>query len=90
MEHFVAIDRLPDDFRIPPDLGDRLRYEPETRRLVHRGFMSKEEYDRLVARTGDWSFIRKLEELFQQCCYEDDCPRPKGFRRLLAAFSGAR
>jgi hypothetical protein len=90
MTHSVRVDRLPDDFRIPADLQDRLVFEPQSGRLVHHGFMSKEEYDRLVGLSGDWSFIRKLEDLFQQCTYEDDAPRPSGLRRLFAAFSGAK
>ena len=89
MDHFVNVDRLPEGFRIPNDLKESLEYEPQTKRLVHHGFMSKEEYDRLVAATSDWSFIRKLEALFQQSTYETPSP-PKGLRKIFAAYSHRR
>lgn len=86
MDHFITVDHLPDGFSIPNDLKEKLEYEPEARRLVHHGFMSKEEYDRLVASTDDWAFIRQLEQLFLACTFEDDS-EPKGIRKLFRSFS---
>jgi hypothetical protein len=89
MQHHVVVDGLPEGFRIPSDLADRFYFEPGTHRLVHDGFMSKTEYDRLVGLTSDWPFIRKLEELFMMCTYEDERPR-KGLRGLFSAFGRTR
>ncbi len=67
MDHFVIVDRLPADFHIPADLADRLRFDPEAKRLSFHGYMSKADFDRLCQLTRDWPFKRQLESLFQVC-----------------------
>jgi hypothetical protein len=85
MDHFVILDRLPEGLEFPADLKDRIRFDPQSKRLSFRGYMSKTDFDRLCQLTKDWSFRRKLEELFQ-VCIDDDEPRPKGVRGLLSLF----
>ena len=60
MDHFVKLDKLPDGYQIPPDLQERLVFDPETHKLVFRGYMSKGDFDRLSQRTKDWGFRRSL------------------------------
>ena len=86
MDRFVKLDRLPDGLQFPPDLKDRIRYDAESRRLVHRGFMSKADFDRLSRLSDDWGYRRQLEELFRLCGPEE--PRPRGLRRLVSAVTG--
>jgi len=74
VDHFVIIDRLPADFAIPAELGDRLRYDERSGRLSFRGFMSKAEFDHICGLTRDWPFKRKLEILFNSCTYGDSSP----------------
>ena len=69
----------------PEDVRDRIGFDPQSKRLFFRGYMSKTEFDRLSQLTRDWSFRRKLEELFQMSVYEDE-PQPKGARGLLSLF----
>ena len=86
VDHFVTLDRLPDGLQFPPDLNDRIWYDPANRRLVYRGFMSKAEFDRLCRLTDDWSLRRPLEDLFRLCGPEET--RPRGLRRLVSAVMG--
>ncbi len=85
MDHFVKLERVPDGLRIPPDFKDRLWYDEESRRLVHRGFMSKADFDRLSLLSDDWAFRRPLEELFRLCAPEES--EPRGFRRLVSSIT---
>lgn len=85
MDHFVSVDRLPADFSIPDDLGDRLSFDPQARKLHFQGYMSKADFDRLCELTRDWSFKRKLEDLFQVCIDQDETPH-KTLRGLFSLF----
>ncbi len=88
MEHFVPIFRFPDGLRFPSDLSDKIHYDPVTRRLIFRGFMSKADFDRLSRLSDDWSYRRALEDLFRLCIPED---RPRhGLARLLSVFGASR
>ncbi|OJW22570.1 MAG: hypothetical protein BGO49_00885 [Planctomycetales bacterium 71-10] len=82
MDRFVTLDRLPDDFAVPAGYADRLTFDAAARRLTFQGYMSKTDFDRLSARTRDWAFRRKLEELFQQCVYNGR-PEPRRGPSLL-------
>jgi hypothetical protein len=86
MDHFVKLDRLPDGYEFPPDLRDRIDFRANEHKLVFRGYMSKEDFDRLSQLTRDWGFRRVLEDLFRECVPEED-PHPPGSRRLLGVFS---
>ncbi len=85
MDHFVSLDRLPEGLEFPADLRDRIQYDPQSKRLCFHGYMSKTEFDRLSQLTRDWSFRRKLEELFQMSIFEGE-PESKGVRGLLSLF----
>ena len=84
MEHFVLLERLPDGLKFPDDLGERIRYDPDRRRLVYRGFMSKSEFDRLCVLSEDWSYRRPLEELFRLSTSGSEKSRPGVFGRVLS------
>ena len=81
MDHFVSVDKLPADFTIPPDLGDRLRFILR-RGSCPSGLMSKADFDRLCQLTRNESWSEKLEDLFQVCIDNDDAP-VKPTRNLL-------
>jgi hypothetical protein len=85
MDHFVTLERLPEGLEFPADLKDRIRLDPQSKRLYFRGYMSKADFDRICLLTKDWSFRRKLEELFRDCIDGDE-PPSKGVRGLLSLF----
>lgn len=86
MDHFVALDRLPEGLEFPPDLRDRIQFEPETHRLVYHGFMSKADFDRLSKLSEDWTFLRTLEDLFRECGPEGDAGSPRWRQTLQSAL----
>ena len=69
MDRFVTLEKLPDGYKIPEKYADLLIFDPVAHRLTYHGYMSKADFDRLCGFSRDWSFRRKLEELFQQCAY---------------------
>ena len=87
MDHAVPLDRLPADLRFPAAFEGRFGYDEERRRLVFRGFMSKDDYDLLARLSADWPYRRALEELFRRSVLEDPAPR-RGLRRVLSALTG--
>jgi hypothetical protein len=86
MDHFVPMEKVPEGFVFPADMKDRFWFDAEHRRLVHRGFMSKTDFDRLSRLSDDWGYRRSLEELFRLCGPEE--PSASGFRRLVASILG--
>jgi hypothetical protein len=86
MDHFVKLDKLPEGFEFPPQMKDRIHFDPVARKLTYRGYMSKTDFDRLCQLTTDWSFRRTLEELFRSCVPEVEA-RPSGIKGLLAAVT---
>ena len=86
MDHFVKLEALPEGMRLPQDMKDRLWFEPENQKLVHRGFMSKADFDRLSQLSENWSYRRQLEELFRLS--GPDEPRRRGLRGLLSSVMG--
>jgi len=87
MDHVIKVPSLPDDLTFPPELEDRIRYYPSSRRLTFRGFMSKAEFDRLCSVSDDWTYRRALEDLFRQCLPEDSA-RTRGLRATLSSVLG--
>ena len=85
MEHFVPMSTVPPGFDIPAEFADRLYFDPDGHRLVHRGFMSQAEFDRLSQLSDDWSFRRALEDLFRLCAPEEKGRRP-ALARLVASI----
>jgi hypothetical protein len=92
MDHFVKLDRLPDGYEFPPDLRDRILFDPQARRLVFHGYMSKAEFDRLCEQTKDWGFRRALEELFRLSVAEVKPPpaKPRGLLGVITRFFASR
>ena len=86
MDHFVTLERLPEQLEFPADLKDRIRFDTQSKRLYFRGYMSKADFDRICVLTKDWSFRRKLEELFRDCVDVDDESVSKSARGLLSLF----
>jgi hypothetical protein len=86
VDHFVKLDRLPEAVEFPPQLKDRIYFDPAAHKLIFRGYMSKTDFDRLCQISNDWSFRRALEELFRRCVPEEVTP-PRGVRRWLTAVS---
>jgi hypothetical protein len=86
MDHFVKLDRLPDGYEFPPDLRDRISFDAQEHKLLFRGYMSKEDFDRLSQLTRDWGYRRALEDLFRECVPEAD-PLPPRSRGLLGPFT---
>ena len=85
MDHFVTLERLPGEMEFPADLKDRIRLDVQSKRLYFRGYMSKTDFDRICLLTKDWSFRRKLEDLFR-ICIDDEEPASKSSRGLLSLF----
>ena len=85
MDHFVMLDRLPEGLEFPTNLRDRIWYDPQTKRLFFRGYMSKTHFDHLCELSRDWSFRRKLEELFQ-ICIDAENPQATGRQGWFSLF----
>jgi hypothetical protein len=85
LDHFVKLDRLPEDLKLPPQFQNRLEFDSSAQKLIFHGYMSKSEFDQISSLTTDWRFRRTLEELFRQCT-PDDKPAAAGVGRFLATF----
>lgn len=85
VDHFVTLEKIPDGLVFPADLKNRIRIDRESKRLYFHGYMSKTDFDRLCELTRDWSFRRKLEQLFQ-ICVDEDVPQAKGLHGLFSIF----
>jgi hypothetical protein len=70
VDHFVKLERLPEDFKLPPQFQSRLEFDPQAQKLVFHGYMSKSEFDQISSLTKDWRFRRTLEDLFRLCTPE--------------------
>lgn len=86
MDHFVALEDLPENTTFPPDLAERVHYDTRTKRLGFTGFMSKAQFDRLYAASESWSYRRALEELFRQSTEVESSARRPGLGRRFAAM----
>jgi hypothetical protein len=84
VERSVPIQRWPEGLDFPAEIKDRIQYDPTRGRLVHHGFMSKSEFDRLCKLSDDWCYRRPLEDLFRLCTLEEG--RTSVFSRLLAVL----
>ena len=85
VDHFVKLERLPEDLLLPPQFQNRLEFDPQAQKLIFHGYMSKSEFDQLSALTKDWRFRRTLEDLFRLCT-PDRKPTQAGIGRVLATF----
>jgi hypothetical protein len=85
MDHFVKLDRLPEGYEIPDNIGDKLYFDAEGHRLVFRGYMSKTEFDRICEPTRDWAFRRSVEELFRKSVLDGE-PTEVSRNRVFGLF----
>jgi hypothetical protein len=85
VERSVTLERFPAGVEFPDELRLRIRYDAIRHRLVHIGFMSKVEFDRLWLVSDDWGYRRALEELFRLCTLDEE-PRSGVFRRVRSAL----
>jgi hypothetical protein len=66
----VPLERLPDGFKFPDELRDRVSYDSERRLLIFRGFMSSAEYFFLRECSDDPDYLRALNELHEKSAFE--------------------
>ena len=62
MDHFVKLERLPEDFVLPPQFQNRLEYDAKAQKLIFHGYMSKSEFDQISdagRRTGGSAELSK-------------------------------
>ena len=85
MDHFVSLERLPEGMEFPADLKDRIRFDTQSKKLYYHGYMSKADFDRICLLTKDWSFRRKVEELFRVSVYDEE-PESRSGRGLFSLF----
>ena len=78
MNHFVPLNRLPEDLEFPAELKQRIWYDDATMRLAYDGFMSKATFDALYHLNADSAYRRALEELFRVATPEDTQPQKRG------------
>jgi len=65
----VTLDRLPQELQFPDELKGRIRYDADSQRLEFEGYMSKNDFDRLLRLHNDLHYQRALESLFQICVF---------------------
>jgi hypothetical protein len=70
MEFSVKLAKLPEAFKLPERLRERVSYDADRGRLSYRGFMTKCTYDELSALSDDPEYHRALEKLFVQTSEE--------------------
>ncbi|NLF71337.1 MAG: hypothetical protein GX575_20085 [Candidatus Anammoximicrobium sp.] len=87
MIHYVPLQRLPSNFRVPEKLRNRFWYDPDKQSLAYEGPMFKLTFDRLREISRDYDYQRALEKLFQLSVPEESAP-PRGHSRLLAVATG--
>jgi hypothetical protein len=87
-EHAVKLDSLPSNFEFPPEIANRIRFDPATRQLMFRGFMYKADYDRLMRLKGNVDYRRAIEHLFQVST-EGETTGSRWFGGLLAVLVAA-
>lgn len=88
MEYSVPLAKLPPEVVFPAHLQDRVRYEPQSQRLVYRGFMTKRAFDELATLSEDVTYHRALEQLFVLTSAEI-APPPSPGRRWAAVVGVA-
>jgi hypothetical protein len=91
----ARLDRLPAGLSLPEGLPEPIRFDPQRKRLVYRGFMSSASYRYLHGLSADPTWLEALDAIFHTSA--DALPAP-GRGRLwswllvtagLAAAGGA-
>jgi hypothetical protein len=85
MDHFVNLERLPNNLEFPERLRDRIRYDAEQKVLVYHGPMWKRDFDILREVHDCRHYRRAIEELFRKATVEAE-EGTAGNRRLALAL----
>ena len=85
MIHYVPLNRLPANFRVPENLRNRFWYDEDKQALAYEGPMFKLTFDRLREISHEYDYQRALERLFQISTPEEDSPRGQGKVLMIAA-----
>jgi hypothetical protein len=86
MIHYVPLNHLPPNFRVPEKLRNRFWYDEDKKALAYEGPMFKLTFDRLREISRDYDYQRALEKLFQLSVPEE--PGPRGHGKALAIAGG--
>jgi len=87
MIHYVPLQRLPSNFRVPDKLQNRFWYDQDKHSLAYEGPMFKLTFDRLREISHDYDYQRALERLFQLSVPEEPAP-PRGHGKAFAIAAG--
>jgi len=87
-EHAVKLDSLPAGLEFPPELANRIHFDPAKHRLVYRGFMYKAHYDRLMRLDSSVEYRRAIMRLFQ-CSTDAESPQLRRFGWIIATLVAA-
>jgi hypothetical protein len=80
-ETAARLDRLPEGLEFPEDFPEPIRYQPQRRCLVYRGFMSSASYAFLRGRSTDRPYLVAVDELFQASAFT--VPTGSSVKRVL-------
>lgn len=62
-ETAAGLDSLPDGLAFPEDFPEPIHFDPATRRLIYRGFMTNNSYRFLHTFSRDLAYMRAINEL---------------------------
>ncbi len=69
-DHFVNLARLPEDLTFPPEDSDRIDYDGNTKRLIYRGPMCRQAYERLRQAHENIQYQQAIDDLFRVATFE--------------------
>jgi hypothetical protein len=86
-ETSTRLDRLPANLTFPDGFPEPIRFDPQRKRLVYRGFMTSISYGFLHSQSHDIAYLTAVDVLFQESAYVhgDARPRRRAWWWLLAA-----
>jgi hypothetical protein len=85
-ETVAPLPRLPNGVKLSDDFPEPIRYDPDRKRLIYRGFMSSASYRFLHNLSTDPAYVAALDVLFQASAYVLDKPAGGRLWRWLVAF----
>lgn len=89
MEFSVKLAQLPAGVSFSERVSERLRYDPERRELIYRGFMTKCAYDEISALSDNLDYHRAVEYLFVLTSSDASPPQRRFGPGVLAATAAA-
>ena len=84
----VPLHQLPEDIEFPPELRDRIMYDPKGKHLAFDGYMSKTHFDKLSRLHRNDEYRRAVEKLFQICEFEYEDEGRKPLRKVISVTVG--